>query len=65
MQCGCPKCGTLMGKAERGLDSTCVCPKCGFQCDICVGKKTDADPKMKKHTKQEEWERLAQARGLL
>ncbi|MDD4796837.1 MAG: hypothetical protein PHO66_03610 [Eubacteriales bacterium] len=64
MQCGCPQCGTLLGKAERGLNSTCRCSRCGFVCDICVGKKTDAHPKMHKHMTREEWDELARARGL-
>lgn len=64
MQCGCPECGTLMGKAERGFDSACVCPTCGFQCSLCIGKKNSAEPKMKPHTGREDWEALARERGL-
>ena len=37
MQCGCPECGILMAKIEKGFESTCQCPACGLQCDICLG----------------------------
>ena len=37
MQCGCPNCGTFMGKAEHGLDSYCVCSNCGHICKDCMG----------------------------
>lgn len=40
MICNCPKCGTLMGHKEQGLESRCVCPACGHSCDICLGSGT-------------------------
>ena len=53
-----------MGKAERGFESACVCPQCGFQCALCVGKKTSAEPRMPRRADKQDWEMLARERGL-
>lgn len=39
MQCGCPNCGVLMAKVERGMQSRCICPNCGHECEDCLGMK--------------------------
>ena len=65
MQCGCPECGQLLAKRERGLKSECVCQWCGYTCHICNGKDTDAKPAFTKGMAREEYEWLARMRGLL
>ena len=58
MQCGCPECGNLMAKRERGLKSECVCNWCGATCALCIGKPTDASPLLKPGMSPREWEEL-------
>ncbi len=62
MQCGCPVCGQLMAKVERGLESVCLCPDCGTQCHACLGGQRGADRLVRRGLTPEDWERLLRQR---
>ena len=62
MQCGCPQCGQLMAKVERGLESVCFCAGCGVECRACLGRQSGADRTVRRGMAPEDWEKLLRAR---
>ena len=64
MQCGCPECGALMPKVEKGLESICKCPDCGVTCSACMGNQRGANVLFKKDMTKEEWELALKLREL-